>query len=122
MNKQEELIKEQLSKVQFADLSNYDKETNTYHISKINQIKLKINHQYIIKIKDSLYDNIILRDNYNGGKNPSCRCYLIDIIMILGKIIKVNGIEYDLTLNKVLNNLWSGYLAIKDIEILEERE
>lgn len=122
MNKQEELIQEQLKRIQFADLSNYEEKTNTYHIPKINQIKLKINHQYIIKIKDSLYENIILRDNYNSGKNPPCKCYLVDVVLILGKIIKVNGVEYDLTLNKVLNNLWSGYLAIKDIEILEERE
>lgn len=122
MNKQEELIQEQLKRIQFADLSNYDKETNTYHIPKINQIKLKVNHQYLIKIKDSLYNNEILRNNYNNGKNPPCKCYLVDVVLILGKIIKVNGVEYDLTLNKVLNTLWSGYLAIKDIEVLEERE
>ena len=122
MTKQEQLVKEQLNKVVYADLSNYDEKTNTYHIPKINQIKLQINHSYIIKIKDSLYMNELLKSNYNQGRTPPYKSYLIDIVSILGKIIKVNGVEYDLTLNKVLNNLWSGYLAIKDIEILEERE
>lgn len=122
MTKQEQLVKDQLSKVIYADLSNYDKETNTYYIPKINQIKLKINHQYLIKIKDSLYTNEILRNNYNNGKNPPCKCYLVDVVLILGKIIKVNGVEYDLLNDMILNNLWSGYLAIKDIEVLEERE
>ena len=120
MTKQEELIQEQLNKVVYADLSNYDEKTNTYHIPKINQIKLQVNHSYIIKIKDSLYENELLKSNYNQGRTPPYKSYLIDIISILGKIIKVNGVEYDLEKTKTLNNLWSGYLSIKDIEILKE--
>ena len=46
MNKQEELVKEQLSRVQFADLSNYDRQNNIYHIPHTNQIKLKINSKF----------------------------------------------------------------------------
>lgn len=120
MTKQEQLVKDQLSKVIYADLSNYDEKTNTYHIPKINQIKLQINHSYIIKIKDSLYENELLKSNYNQGRTPPYKSYLIDIVSILGKIIKVNGVEYDLETNQTLNNLWSGYLSIKDIEIIEE--
>ncbi len=120
MNKQKDLIKQQLSSVQFADLSNYDKETNTYYIPKINQIKLKINHQYIIKIKDSLYFNDILKTNYNNNSVPPFNCYLIDIMSILNRIIKVNAIEYDIENNKTLSNSWGGYLSIKDIEIIRE--
>ena len=104
MNKQEELVKEQLSKVQFADLSNYDEKTNIYYIPKINQIKLKISHQYIIKIKDSLYSNEILKTNYNNNSVPPFNCYLIDIMNILNRIIKVNAIEYDIENNKTLDN------------------
>lgn len=120
MTKQEQLVKDQLNKVVYADLSNYDEKTNTYHIPKINQIKLQINHSYIIKIKDSLYMNELLKSNYNQGRTPPYKCYLIDIVSILGKIIKVNGVEYDLEKNQTLNNLWSGYLSIKDIEIIRE--
>ena len=99
MTKQEQLVKEQLNKVVYADLSNYDEKTNTYHIPKINQIKLKINHSYIVKIKDSLYENELLKSNYNQGRTPPYKSYLIDIVSILGKIIKVNGVEYDLEKN-----------------------
>ena len=99
MTKQEQLVKEQLNKVVYADLSNYDEKTNTYHIPKINQIKLQINHSYIIKIKDSLYENELLKSNYNQGRTPPYKSYLIDIVSILGKIIKVNGVEYDLEKN-----------------------
>ena len=99
MTKQEQLVKEQLNKVVYADLSNYDEKTNTYYIPKINQIKLKINHSYIVKIKDSLYENELLKSNYNQGRTPPYKSYLIDIVSILGKIIKVNGVEYDLEKN-----------------------
>ena len=120
MNKQEELIKEQLSKVQFADLSNYDGSANTFYIPKINQIKLIVNHQYIIKIKDSLYSNELLKTNYNNNSIPPFNCYLIDVMSILNKIIKVNAIEYDIENNKTLNNSWGGYLSIKDVDVIEE--
>ena len=120
MTKQKQIIKNQLNKVVYADLSNYDEKTNTYYIPKINQIKLQINHSYIIKVKDSLYNNELLKSNYNQGRTPPYKNYLIDVVSILGKVIKVNGVEYDLENNRVLNNLWSGYLSIKDIEILKE--
>ena len=120
MNKQEQLIQEQLGKVVYANLSSYDKETHTYYIPKINQIKLQVNHSYIIKVKDSLYENDLLKSNYNQGRTPPYKSYLIDIVSILGRVIKVNGVEYDLEKNQTLNNLWSGYLSIKDIEILKE--
>ena len=99
MTKQEQLVKEQLNKVVYADLSNYDEKTNTYHIPKINQIKLQVNHSYIVKIKDSLCENELLKSNYNQGRTPPYKSYLIDIVSILGKIIKVNGVEYDLEKN-----------------------
>lgn len=120
MTKQEQLIQEQLNKVVYADLSKYDEETHTYYIPKINQIKLQINHSYIIRVKDSLYENGLLKSNYNQGRTPPYKSYLIDIVSILGRVIKVNGVEYDLEKNRTLNNLWSGYLSIKDIEILKE--
>lgn len=120
MTKQEQLVKDQLSKVIYADLSNYDESANTFYIPKINQIKLQINHSYLVKIKDSLYNNEILKSNYNQGRTPPYKSYLIDVVSILNKIIKVNGVEYDLEKNQTLNNLWGGYLSIKDIEIIKE--
>lgn len=119
-NKQEELVKEQLSKVQFADLSNYDRENNIYHIPHTNQIKLKVNHSYLIKIKESIINNDILKINYNEGKVPDIGSYIIDIISILNKIIKVNAVKYDEEEEKETNVWWSGYISLNDIEIIKE--
>ena len=120
MHKQEQLFNEQLDKVVYADLSNYDTETRTYHIPKINKIRLQLNHSYIIKVKDSIKNNDILRSNYNQGNEPEITTYLIDIISVLNKVIKVNAIKYNIEKNKNENMYWNGYLSIKDIEIIRE--
>ena len=120
MHKQEQLFNEQLDKVVYADLSNYDAATKTYHIPKINRIRFKLNHSYIIRIKDSIENNDILRSNYNQGNEPDITTYLIDIISILNKVIKVNAIKYNTEEDKTENIYWNGYLSIKDIEIIRE--
>lgn len=120
MGKQEELIKEQLSKVQFADLSNYDAVTKTYHIPKVNQIKLKANHSYVIRLKESAPDNDVLRVNYNQGRVPELGSYLIDVISLLNRVVKVNAVKYDEQRRSTTNIWWSGYLAISDMEIVKE--
>ena len=120
MGKQEELIREQLSKVQFANLSNYDEATKTYHIPKVNQIKLKANHSYVIRLKESILSNDVLRVNYNQGKVPELGSYLIDVISILNRVVKVNAVKYDEQRGSTTNTWWSGYLAINDMEIVKE--
>ena len=120
MNNQEKLIQKQLSMVQFADLSNYDEKTNTYHIPKVNKIRIKLNHSYIIEVKDSIKNNDLLRNNYNQGNEPELTTYLVDVIAILNKVIKVNAIKYNIRENKTENIYWNGYLSIRDIEIIKE--
>lgn len=114
------LSKKELDKVNFADLSNYDEETLTYHIPKINVIKFQVNHSYIVSIKDSIYSNDVLKSNYNKGEFPPCKCLLVDVLGIFNKVLKVNSIEYNLELDKPLTKIWSGYLTIRDIEIVKE--
>lgn len=120
MSKQEELIREQLSKVQFANLSNYDAATKTYRVPKVNQIKLEVNHSYIIHLKESVRGNDVLRINYNQGRVPELGSYLIDVISILNRVVKVNAVKYDEQRGSTTNAWWSGYLAINDMEIVKE--
>lgn len=120
MNNQDKLVQKQLSMVQFADLSNYDEATKTYHIPKVNKIRIELNHSYIIRVKDSIKNNDLLRNNYNRGNEPELTTYLIDVIAVLNKVIKVNAVKYNIKENKVENTYWNGYLSVKDIEIIKE--
>ena len=116
------IIEEQLKKVIYADLSHYDESTNTYYIPKIDKEKLEVNKSYIIHIKDSLYNNDVLKFNYNNGRVPPYKDYLVDIVSIIGKNIKVNAVRYDSEKDKVLNDMWSGYLTINDIDVVKKYE
>lgn len=57
------IIEEQLKKINDADLSNFNKEENTYYIPKKQTIKIEENNCYILKLKDSTFKNTIVLDN-----------------------------------------------------------
>ena len=53
MNK---LVAEQLKKVQFANLDNYDESTKEYTIPKLTELRLEKNKSYLIRLKDECFD------------------------------------------------------------------
>ena len=121
MNK---IVAEQLNKVKEADLSNFDKETNTYTIKKKVQIKIIEGKYYLIKLNDSLLNNCdvnyILMNNFNNGNIPKNNYYLAEIANKIGNMIKINGVAYDYVNKQRLQLFWVGWLPIKEIEVLEE--
>lgn len=115
------IIEEQLSKVQFADLSDYNPLDNSYRIPKINRIKLDVNSCYLIRLKDCLLrrdTSQVLSSNWNKGTVPPCKCMKVDVCRTMGKLVNVNGIGYDEAEKKDLDVVWSGWLPMQDIEIL----
>lgn len=57
------LIKKQLDLITEADLSNFDPETNTYHIPKRQDIKVEEENCYLIHCKPSLFLNETVKIN-----------------------------------------------------------
>lgn len=117
MNK---FIEEQLKKVEKADLSHFNEDTNTYFIPKRVDIKLTENECYLLHLKDSFFRNEVVKNNWNGGTVPKNTYLKADISKILAKMIKVVSIGYDEVNNKDLPSFWSGWLSIEDIEVLEK--
>ena len=60
MNK---IIEEQLKKVERADLSNFDKEKNTYFIPKRQDIKIEEDCCYLIQLLPTLFTNDTVKTN-----------------------------------------------------------
>ena len=120
MPNQRELIQHQLERVIYADLSHYDATTRTYYIPLEKNIQIRRDHSYLIRIKSSVSENEILKTNYNNGQTPPAQYYLVDVIAVLKNVIKINGVEYDINNSTSLNSHWSGYLALRDIEVLKE--
>ena len=116
-------IKEQLDKVKVADLSNYDESANIYHIPKFNQFKYEVDKCYLIKLDKTLLEKSnypILVDNWNHGTCPTCEFMKADVTKVLGKMIQVNGFGYDYEHKQDLNTLWSGWLPIGQITMIQQ--
>lgn len=113
------IIAEQLQKVTDADLSNFDKATNTYFIPQKKSIKIKTDTCYIISLKPQAFTNPI-NINWNRGKGPQSDCMKIEVNNIMNNMIKVVGVGYDAANDTVLNTFWSGWLQLDNIEILSE--
>ena len=98
---------------------------NLIDIPKKIQYEFQENQCYIIELDNILLDkeveeNIGLAVNWNNSQFPSCKFYKIDVIKIMGKMIKCNGIGYDYNNNQDLNILWSGWLPKDKIKIINK--
>ena len=114
------IIEQQLTKVQVADLSNYNKETNTYLIKRKTTIKIEEDKGYIIYLKDSAFDNTAIINNWNNGSFPKARYLKIDVNKKMNNMIKVVSVGYDSITKEDLAMYWSGWLCIDNFDIIEK--
>lgn len=117
MNK---IIEAQLAKVKKADLSNFNKETNTYFIPKKNEINLKIGKNYLIHLKYDFFLNSSFNKVWNNNSQPSFYYCIAEIDTIENDKIHTNCIEMDIKNKTTKSNFWKGWFKLNDIEILQE--
>lgn len=120
MNK---IIKEQLKKCVVANVPSYDDNTTHLQIKKYNEIKLVENSYYLIRLSSSITNppsNSVLASNWNNGSVPKHSYFKCEISRVMGTMIKINGLAYDMTNNKDLNEMWSGWLPIEGIEVISK--
>ena len=114
------VIQDQLSKVLVADLSNYDKETNTFFIKQYKQIKLEVGKYYLIKLNNVLLDkDSEVMCNWNNSEVPPHNCLKIEVIKTVGKMIYIQGISFDEVTRTSLGELWDGWIPTDEIKVLE---
>lgn len=113
-------LKKQLAQIQYADLSRFDPDTNSYFIPKRLDIKLEKNRFYLLEISEDLKTDVIMKNNWNNGYSPKSTYYIVEITdIIANKILKCSGSGYldDLI---TVNDIWSGYFPLNKIKILKE--
>lgn len=112
------LIKEQLSQVQVADLSKFDNATNTCFIPKYIKPNYDIGKCYIIKLSNLVVNNAtsVWASNWNNGTYPKNNYLKIYVSKILGKMIYVDAIAYDIEADKDLLDMWAGWLPESEIK------
>lgn len=115
------LVKKELQKVQFADLSDYNKETRTYKIPKNVGFKIDVGNSLLIKLDAYILnkENNVLATNWNKGSIPQYSYYKIEITKIMGKMILVDGLAFDYETNQDISDVWSGWLPLEHISIVK---
>lgn len=123
MNK---LIFEQLHKVEHVILPPFDNDTTLIKIPKGNirkELKFEVNHYYLICIDDVIINPngpTTLSINWNGGTNPPTKYMNIVCRQVMGKMVKVEGVGFDLQNSCTINVSWLGWLPQGNVKILEE--
>lgn len=109
--------KKQLEQCRYADLSNYDSVTNTYHIPKYTKPTYDVGKYYLVKLSQILVNNnnSVLAANWNHCTSPSTDYLKIVVNKQLGKNILVDGLAFDPVTNSDLNSMWSGWLPIDEL-------
>lgn len=115
-----ELIKKQLSKLKIAQVDSFDEVKNCYHIPKYKEAKFELNHAYLIKLNDVLLCEGDYSSNLNKGSYPKHRFMKIYINKVLGDLIFIDGIYYDDVTKQDINEMWTGWLPINEILLMEE--
>lgn len=91
------VIVDQLSKITSVEL-NYDDNTKDIYIPKTVKYigkALKKGQVYEIELSDAMLDpsdNTTLVSNWNAGRVPKHKVYVIEILDNMSKMIKVNGV------------------------------
>jgi hypothetical protein len=106
------LIKDQLEKCQFADLNNYDPNTNTFLIRKYSQPTYEVQHCYLVRLPNNIINNkdSVLAVNWNNGSTPTTQYLKIYISKAMGTMIYVDSVGFDFDTKQDLNLMWSGWL------------
>jgi hypothetical protein len=111
------LVREQLEKCQFADLNNYDSETNTFLIKRYSAPTYEVNHCYLVRLPTSIVNKTdsVLAVNWNNGSAPNTQYLKIYISKILGNMIYVDSIGFNFETKQDLNLMWSGWLNTSEL-------
>jgi hypothetical protein len=119
------LIEQQLNKVRGVMMPEYDANTSTLNIpikSNDAPITLMQDECYIVSVDDYIInppDGFTLHTNWNGNKIPKHKYMKIDVTKIMGKMVKVNSIGYDVENKTNINEMWEGWLPESSITVIE---
>lgn len=117
------LIQKELKKVVVANISNYNEDKNQIIIPRFNQVLMKENEYYLIKLDDELLNpnsSSTLATNWNQGRVPTSKYMKIDVMRVMGKMVNINGLGYDYINKQDKNEVWSGWLPITQITVIEK--
>ncbi len=112
-----EIIKKYLSQCNYADLSHFDEATGVFNIPKYSKPKFDIGKMYIIQVAGELVNNnsSVIAANWNNGTSPSSAFLKIYVSKMVGKMIYVDSLVFDMNTKSDTSIMWSGWLPTEQI-------
>lgn len=124
------LIKSQLDKISSIPLPSYDENTTHMIIPRCGNkpltpknIELKEGKYYLIMVEDYIikpFDGFTLHDNWNKGIPPKHKYLKVEILKIMGNMINVNSVGFNIETRQDIMDSWVGWLPKKSITTLQE--
>ena len=111
------LIKNQLKQVAYADLSHYDETTGVFNIPKYSKPKYDIGKMYIVQVANELVNNneTVVAANWNNGTSPKGNVLKIFVNKMVGKMIYVDSLVFDMETRQDTTLMWSGWLPVDNL-------
>ena len=120
------LIKNQLSKLGGALVPPFEDTTTSLVIAKrdnnIDTGTLKEDVCYLISVEDYILnppEGFTLHTNWNNNTAPKHKFMKIEVNKVMGKMVKVYSLGYDMKNGVDTSDLWTGWLPQKSITIIE---
>lgn len=120
------LVKKQLQKCKVAIIPPYDDNTTHLIIEHATAQEAQScipNHCYLIELEDYLVNpppTFAFHINWNGNNIPKSKHYKCECLQLMGKMVKINGVGFDWENQVDLYDMWSGWLPLKSIKIIQE--
>lgn len=120
-----EIIKEQLKLLKVTELPEFDDNTTEITIPKqeAKEYNINVGKCYLIELENYIInppETFTLHINWNNNIIPKDKYMKVEIVGIMGKMVKVNGVGYDFVNKLDLNTMWEGWLPRKAITIIKE--
>ena len=111
------IVETQLKKCSYADLSHFDNTTGVFNIPKYSKPKFDIGKMYIIQVANELVDNnsSVIATNWNSGTSPKSPFLKIYVSKMVGKMIYVDSLVFNIKTKSDTNITWSGWLPTEQI-------
>lgn len=112
-----DIIKKQLQNCSYANLNNFNQETNTFFIPKYSKPKYELGKMYLIQVANNLVNNnnSVTATNWNNGTSPSFSYLKVYVSKALGKMIYVDSVGFNMDTRQDSNVYWSGWLPTESL-------
>ena len=120
MNK---IIYRELKKCKNIDTSSISQDDTVLYFKRRVDTPIFEGSCYILELDKTLLNinnNPALAYNWNNGTVPTDTGYKCEILKLMGNMVKINGLSYDLENNIDTNRMWSGWLPKESIKVIKE--